>query len=292
MYELIRTGEKSGYIDCPAKIGLYLPGDGRAFLIDSGNDREAGKKAVRILEEKGWLLSGILVTHSNADHIGGCQFLQKKTGCKVFSRGIEMAFTEYPVLEPSFLYGGFPCRELRHKFLMAQPCEVTDFSGEGFPREVEIISLPGHFFDMTGFLTPDGTAFIADCLASEETLRKYQISFVYDVGAYLDTLEKIKYLEARVFVPSHAPDMEDITVLADINIAKVHEIADRIISLCGEPVCFENILKGLFDGLGLSMNFSQYVLAGSTVRSYLSWLYDRGRITAEFSGNMLLWRAV
>lgn len=292
MYELIKAGEQSYYIDCPAKMGIYLPGDGTALLIDSGNDKEAGKKAYRILEEKGLRLTGILVTHSNADHIGGCRFLQGKTGCRVFSRGIEGAFTEYPVLEPSFLYGGYPCRELRHKFLMAQGSEVTDFSHEDFPKEVEIIPLPGHFFDMTGFLTPDGTAFIADCLASRETLKKYRISFIYDVGAYLETLEKIKSLQAKIFVPSHAPAAEDISELADINISAVHEIAERIISLCRQPACFENILKGLFDELGMAMNFSQYVLAGSTVRSYLSWLFDSGRVTAEFTGNMLLWRAV
>ena len=33
------------------------------------------------------------LAHSNADHIGGNQYLQKQTGCKIFSRGIEAAFT-------------------------------------------------------------------------------------------------------------------------------------------------------------------------------------------------------
>ncbi len=43
-------------------------------------------------------------THSNADHIGGNRYLQGQTGCKVYSGGIEAAFTKYPVLEPSFIY--------------------------------------------------------------------------------------------------------------------------------------------------------------------------------------------
>jgi hypothetical protein len=43
MYELIRAGERSYYIDCPAKIGLYDTGDG-VCLIDSGNDKDAGRK--------------------------------------------------------------------------------------------------------------------------------------------------------------------------------------------------------------------------------------------------------
>lgn len=37
------------------------------------------------------------------------------------------------------------------------------------------------------------------------------------------------------------------------------------------------------------MSFEQYVLVGSTVRSYLSWLKDGGRLNAVFEKNMLLW---
>lgn len=38
------------------------------------------------------------------------------------------------------------------------------------------------------------------------------------------------------------------------------------------------------------MNFEQYVLVGSTVRSYLSWLKDTGKLNAGFDGNLLLWQ--
>ena len=292
MYELNQVGEKSYYINCPAKIGIYQVNDKEVYLIDSGNDKDAGKKVRKILDEKGWNLLGILNTHSNADHIGGNQYLQQQTGCKIFSTGIEKAFTEYPVLEPSFLYGGYPCKDLRHKFLLAKPSIVTDFSDESFPKEMEIILLKGHFFDMVGFRTPDDTGFLADCLSSKETLDKYQIGFIYDVAEYLKTLETVKSIKAKMFVPAHAPATDDIAGLADINIAKVHEIADKILSICSEPICFENILQRLFSDYGLTMNFEQYVLAGSTVRSYLSWLKDNEKISAFFEDNMLFWKRI
>lgn len=292
MYELNQVGEKSYYINCPAKIGIYQVNDKEVYLIDSGNDKDAVKKVRKILDEKNWNLLGILNTHSNADHIGGNQYLQQQMGCKVFSCGIEKAFTEYPVLEPSFLYGGYPCKDLRHKFLLAKPSVVTDFSDESFPKEIEIIPLKGHFFDMVGFRTPDDTVFLADCLSSKETLDKYQIVFIYDVSEYLKTLETVKSMKAKMFVPAHAPATDDIAGLADINIAKVHEIADKILLICSEPLCFENILQRLFSDYGLTMNFEQYVLVGSTVRSYLSWLKDNGKISAFFEDNMLFWKRI
>jgi hypothetical protein len=39
------------------------------------------------------------------------------------------------------------------------------------------------------------------------------------------------------------------------------------------------------------MDWNQYVLVGSTLRSYLAYLLDQGRLSAEFVENRLLWVA-
>ena len=292
MYELIPVTENSYYVQSPAKIGLVKLGGAEVCLIDSGNDKDAGRKVRQILDAQGWKLTAIYNTHSNADHIGGNKYLQGQTGCRIYAPGIEQAFTQYPVLEPSFLYGGCPCKDLRHKFLMAQGSGAEPLTPGVLPEGFEIIPLPGHFFDMVGYRTPDGVVYLADCLSSRETLDKYQIGFIYDVAAYLDTLEKVKTLTARMFVPAHAPAAEEIADLAQYNIDKVWEIAGRILELCGEPLCFETILQRLFAAYQLTMDFQQYVLVGSTVRSYLSWLKDTGKVSAAFGDNLLLWRRV
>lgn len=292
MYELVQVSEKCYYINCPAKIGVYVSDKDHVYLVDSGNDKSAGRKIRQILDKNGWHLVAILNTHSHADHIGGNHYLQSQTGCKVYSGGIEAAFTKYPVLEPSFLYGGYPCRDLRHKFLMAQESDVTDFADAQFPKEIEIIPLPGHFFDMVGFRMPDGVVFLADCISNKETLEKYAVSFIYDVEACLETLDMVEKMEAAMFVPAHAEATTDIKELVRYNRDKVLSIADRILSICENPICFEEILQEVFKGYGLSMNFEQYVLVGSTIRSYLSWLKDKGKLHAVFEDSMLLWQRV
>ena len=289
MYELIQVTDRSYYIQSPAKIGLVKLGGAEVCLIDSGNDKDAGRKVRQLLDAQGWKLTAIYNTHSNADHIGGNKYLQGQTGCRIYAPGVECAFTRYPVLEPSFLYGGYPCRDLRHKFLMAQESGAEELTREVLPEGFELIPLPGHFFDMVGFRTPDDVVYLADCLSSRETLEKYQIGFIYDVAAYLDTLERVKSLSARMFVPAHAAATEEIAPLAQENIQKVWEIADHILELCGTPAGFETILQKLFQQYQLTMNFEQYVLVGSTVRSYLSWLKDTGKLNAGFEDNRLLW---
>jgi Zn-dependent hydrolases, including glyoxylases len=203
MYELVQLAENSYYIQSPAKMGLVLLNDTDVCLIDSGNDKEAGRKVRQILDANNWHLKAIFNTHSNADHIGGNKYLQDQTGCKIYAVGIDCDFTRHPVLEPSFLYGGFPPKDLKHKFLMAQPSDAEYLTNAVLPTGFKIINLPGHFFDMVGFRNADDVVYLADCLSSKETLEKYQISFVYDVASYINTLEMVKELEAKVFVPAH-----------------------------------------------------------------------------------------
>ena len=289
MFELVQLTERSFYIQSPAKIGLVrLDGD-RVCLIDSGNDKDAGRKVRQLLDAKGWKLAAIYNTHANADHIGGNRYLQGQTGCRIFAPGIDCAVTRSPILEPAFLYGGYPCKDLRHKFLLAQESEAELLTADVLPEGFEAIPLPGHFFDMVGYRTPDDVVFLADCLSSRETLEKYRVGFIYDVAAYLDTLEKVKGMQARLFVPSHAEATENIVPLAQYNIDLVREIAEKVYELCAEPHCFEAILQRLFADYSLTMNFEQYVLVGSTLRSYLAYLRDAGRLSPVFEDGMLLW---
>ena len=290
MYELNHIIGNSYYIQSPSKMGLVKLNDTDVCLIDSGNDKDAGRKVRQLLDANGWHLTAIYNTHSNADHIGGNRYLQGQTKCKIYAQGIECDITRHPVLEPAFLYGGFPPKDLRHKFLMAQESDAKELTPGVLPEGFALLQLPGHFFHMVGFRSPDDVVYLADCLSSRETLDKYQIGFVYDVAAYLDTLEKVKTMQAAAFVPAHAEVTEDIAPLAQYNIDKVLEIADHMVELCAEPVIFEELLKKLFDDYGLTLTFEQYVLVGSTVKSYLAWLKDTGRLPALFEDNRLLWR--
>lgn len=290
MYELIQLSECTYYIKSPTNIGLVKLDDKNVCLIDSGNDKSSGRKVRQILDQNDWHLTAIYNTHANADHIGGNKYLQGQTGCRVYAPGIDCAFTRHPILEPSFLYGGYPPIDLRHKFLLAQESDAEELTEEKLPKGFEMIKLPGHFFDMVGFRTPDDVVFLADCLSGREVLDKYRVGFLYDVDAYLKTLEMVKSLTAKVFVPSHTEVTTDIAGLAQYNIDVVNEIAEDILEFCAEPSCFEDILQKLFTEYGLTMNFEQHVLVGSTVRSYLAWLKDTGKVSVEFENSRLLWK--
>jgi glyoxylase-like metal-dependent hydrolase (beta-lactamase superfamily II) len=290
MYELIKASDSAYYIDCPTKIGIIKVGESEVFLIDSGNHRETGKKVLKILNNEGWTLKAIINTHSHADHIGGNRFLQASTGCKIYAKGIDKDFTNHPTLMAALAWGGKPLPELRHKFLLAEESVCEELSADIFPDGFEIIDLSGHTPDMIGIKTPDGVVFLADCLSSEAILDKYKISFIYDIKAYLETLEKVKNIDGVLFVPSHAASCEDITPLAQYNIDKVNEVREKILKFLETPLSFEELLKKLFDEYELTLTHEQYALVGSTVRSYFACLEDEKLIEGIIEENKLIWR--
>ena len=281
------------YIPSPACIGVYED-KGKAYLIDSGNDKEAGRQILKLIEGQGWKLEMIINTHSNADHCGGNAFLQQKTGCRIAASRLEAAFISNPVLEPAFLFGGFPHRKIKSKFLMSSPSDVTDIlNGQEISAvpgsRLETFPLPGHFFEMTGVRTPDNTVFIADTLFSEHILNKYHVFYLFDVKAHLETLDYLETLEAEFYVPSHAGLHKDISSLIKINRNKIEEISLVITELCGKSMQIDDILEGLCRTYSIMLDDSQYVLVLSALKAYLVYLLEKEIITAKYTGGRLFW---
>ncbi len=292
MYELLQAEGDSYYVDSPVKVGVFKISDSDVVFIDGGGDRDGGKKALKAIQEQGWNLKAVFNTHAHADHIGGNAYLQSHTGCRIYAPGVESAFTRFPILEPVGLFGGNPISELKSKFTMAQVSDADLLTDAVLPEGMSIIELPGHSFEMVGFKTKDDVIYLADSLAAKETIEKYKITFLFDVQQYLDTLEKIRIMKAKVFVPAHAAATDDITELVDINIRSVNDIAATIWELCREPIGEDYLLEKLFDTYGLRMSILQYSLIGNTMKSYLSWLKESGKAEIIIEGCRLLWKSI
>jgi len=286
-------GEHTWLLATGVNVGLWESPEG-VVLIDSGGDKESGRQIRQALEEHGWILRLIVNTHSNADHVGGNAYLQKHTGCRIASTRLESAFITDPVLEPSFLWGALPFRELRGKFLEAKPSVVDLILPESGPipgTALEAVPLPGHFLQMLGVLSPDGVLFAGDALFGEEILAKHPVFFLYDVAAHLSSLERLESLAVRWVVPGHGRPVSEVGALVAANRAALQRTAEAVSSFCSRPSGFEEILAELCRQFGIELDASQYVLVGGTLRAYLTWLCDRGVLSPSFEGGRMLWRA-
>lgn len=291
MYELNRVGGSTYYINSPTNIGLYKTDEENVCLIDSGNDKDAGKKALKLIEAGGWRLKTVINTHSHADHIGGNAFLQSRTGCEILVPGEDSCYTNYPSLEPAFLFGAFPYKEIENKFFKAAPSRAYRLEDCALPEGLRTERFDGHSYAQAAVGTPDGVWFLGDTLVSAETLEKYRISYVYDVREYLESLKRVKSLEGRLFIPSHAAPQEDISPLADVNIRNTLEVAEKIRDILKSAKTTEETAAAVFEEYGLRINHVQHTLVSCTVRSYVSYLYNLGEVGCDFCGNKLYWQA-
>jgi len=180
---------------------------------------------------------------------------------------------------------------------------------------LNIMSLPGHYFGMVGAMTPDKVFFIADALAGAPILEKYGVYFFYDLAGELETLSMLEQVEADWFVASHAEPVRDIKPLVALNRDKIYEIAELILKLASEgsargatarmaddgdaaaissisaqAASLEDIVAGVCAHYSIILNPDQHVLVGSTIRSYLSWLCDQGRLEYGFERNRMIFR--
>ena len=291
MHELIQLGKNTFYIECLSRMGIYRLDENNVCIIYTGADHDSVDKLLEYLDQNHWTPKMVLNTHSHADHIFGNAVLESM-GCKCYCSGIENVFIRNTFLEPSFMYGADTFDAIETNTYMAKPSHSEELTQEILPAGFAFRRLDGHSFAMSAIKTPDDIWFLGDAVVSDGLLSRYHLTFLVDVEKYLKSLDELDTFTGALFVPAHSKPKTDSRPLVQKNRENTMEIIDLIGQLCRTPLSQEQLQKAIFDHYGRHMTVPQYVLSGSIIRTYLSYMRSHGLVEYIIENNMVKWHTL
>ena len=295
------------YISGPTNIGIIeeqlSDTKSNLYMIDSGCNTEDGKRIFTEITEyfskKDITIKAIINTHSHADHCGANNYIQQKTNCEIWITENEQGSLINPFLQPIISWGGNPLPEINSSYYVAEKTVPNKIIN---PHEkltlnngikLSFINLPGHYFEMVGILCENDNKkvlFASDGIFGRKNIGKYWIPFLYDVKEFKNSLDTISSLNADFCIPGHGEPTSQIEETVELNkIAIISNEQCILEALKYKEQTQEDILKYVADKNEINLHIAQYMLIGCTIKAYLTFLYNEGKISYHIKENKMYW---
>ena len=295
------------YISGPTNIGIIeerlSDTKSNLYMIDSGCNTEDGKRIFTEITEyfsqKDITIKAIINTHSHADHCGANNYIQQKTNCEIWITENEQGSLINPFLQPIISWGGNPLPEINSSYYVAEKTvpnkiinpneKLTLLNG----IKISFINLPGHYFEMVGILCENDNKkvlFASDGIFGRKNIGKYWIPFLYDVKEFKNSLDTISSLNADFCIPGHGEPTSQIEETVELNkIAIISNEQCILEALKYKEQTQEDILKYVADKNEINLHIAQYMLIGCTIKAYLTFLYNEGKLSYHIKENKMYW---
>ncbi len=296
MNELIKVGDKTYYISGPFHVGIYdlgtkdKEGRGEVCLIDTGVDATVARVIDKRLVASNFVVKLIINTHYHADHSGGNHYFKEKYNCTIYSTKMNAALMSNYDICPAIVWGAKPINEILNNYFYATPEDALDIDGVELPRGIELVELNGHSLSQIGVKTGDDVLFLGDTVISKETIDKHPLTYLYDPEIQFSTLERLKDIKASLYIPYHAEPVKKIKALCDYNIKGMMDNINLIREICKEPRHLDEIISEFYNRRGLKLSLYKYAVEGGIVKTYLTYLYNKGELTVINQDNYLKWQ--
>jgi len=290
--ELIKIKGGAYYIPAPTNMGVYVFKDKHCLLVDTCLDNSEARQIDGVLQQHGLRPKYIINTHSHLDHCNGNHYFQTAyPGCQVLGHASGRLFLDNPGLLSVILFSTSPIKGLQKK---AHPFTAQYLLNWGVNKindeKFTILSLEGHAPAQIGIVTPEKVCFLGDAIFSRGILDKYSLPYLYDIAGSLDTLQRLREIDADQFVAGHADqvyDRAELGQLVDCNLDNLNRYLEQALELLEHPLTREDLLENLAVLNNLELNLAEYHILLATVSAFIKYFYERGAIEFSITGGRL-----
>lgn len=262
---------------------VYKLTDTDIVLMDTGYARLDRSALVNLIEGNGFRLRGILCSHAHFDHTGNVRFLQQRYGCQaaaqIIEAGISVNPDAYRANYVALTYGKSREYLLEECFpadvIIPADAEHLDFCGARFG----ILQLPGHSAGHIGVVTPDGVAYLGDCLIDEEQIAAAKLPTSMFIARDLESKESLRNLRRPAYIIAHKQVLTDIGPLIDRNIAFIHDKGRELLEDLEDGMSFDQWIYAFCQRENVrTRNEFKFSIVERNFANFVDWLTDEGKV--------------
>ena len=272
-----------------ALLPVYKLTDRDIVLIDTGYAKLDRSALTNLIDENGWRVRAVLCSHAHWDHTGNVRYLQQRYGAQaaisLIEAGISVNPDSYRANYVALTYG-------KSRELFLEECFTAD--RVIFPQDDHIdvdgarfgvLPLPGHSAGHIGFVTPDGVAYIGDCLLDSHEIAGAKLPTSMYIARDLESKESLRGADYPAYILAHKQVITDpaqLPALIDENIAFIHRKADELLEDLTDGMTFSDWIYAFCQRENIRTRQElKFSIVERNFTNFTDWLTDTGRVSIQ-----------
>lgn len=272
-----------------ALLPVYKLTDRDIVLIDTGYAKLDRSALTNLIDENGWRVRAVLCSHAHWDHTGNVRYLQQRYGAQaaisLIEAGISVNPDSYRANYVALTYG-------KSRELFLEECFTAD--RVIFPQDDHIdvdgarfgvLPLPGHSTGHIGFVTPDGVAYIGDCLLDSHEIAGAKLPTSMYIARDLESKAALRATDYPAYILAHKQVITDpaqLPALIDENIAFIHRKADELLEDLTDGMTFSDWIYAFCQRENIRTKQElKFSIVERNFTNFTDWLTDTGKVRVE-----------
>ena len=278
-------GNTYAAVGSTALLPIYKLNERDIVLIDTGYAKLDRAGLVNLLDGGGLVPKYVLCSHAHFDHTGNVRHLQERYGAKailsLIEAGISVNPDSYRANYVALTYGKSRELFLEECFTADKVLRETDTSLELDGRTFGILPLPGHSAGHLGFVTPDGAAYVGDCLISQSEIDGAKLPTSMFIARDLESKAYLKTTDYPVYILAHKEVVrrEALEGLIDRNIGFIQRKRAELLEVLEDGMTFSEWIGAFCQRENVrTHNELKFSIVERNFSNFVSWLTDSGAV--------------